>query len=163
MKQAVCWVFALVGSIAVGQAFAQELDAAAFVRQLSPPSTKTRGFVIEAAPPQSVSLQVQFDLNSAIVRGESHAVLKQLAVAMQSPELQAAQFAVEGHTDAKGSAKSNLKLSLERARAVAQLLISQGVSAERLQPTGKGTSDPADTANPYAAVNRRVRVVRLQE
>jgi outer membrane protein OmpA-like peptidoglycan-associated protein len=82
---------------------------------------------------------------------------------MQSPELQAAQFAVEGHTDAKGSAKSNLKLSLERARAVAQLLISQGVSAERLQPTGKGTSDPADTANPYAAVNRRVRVVRLQE
>ena len=43
-----------------------------------------------------------------------------------------------GHTDAKGNAASNLKLSRERAAAVVQSLESRGVSPEVLKSKGLG-------------------------
>ena len=114
-------------------------------------------------PPQrpSLSLHIQFDFNSASIRPESQQALLNLALALQSPELQASSFAVEGHTDAKGSADYNLRLSEQRAQAVKAFLGQQGVPAARLSASGKGASQLANAAHPFAAENRRVRIVNL--
>ena len=117
--------------------------------------------VANAVSPASLSLLIQFDFNSARVRPESQQALGNLAQALQSPELKGSKFAVEGHTDAKGSADYNRKLSEQRALAVREFLRIQGVGETRLIAAGKGSSDLANPADPLAAENRRVRIVNL--
>ncbi len=114
-----------------------------------------------AAPRPSLSLLIQFDFNSARVRPESQQALANLSQALQSAELADSRFAIEGHTDAKGREDYNRKLSEQRAQAVAEFLAARGVKAARLAPVGKGASELANTADPYAAENRRVRIVNL--
>jgi OOP family OmpA-OmpF porin len=121
-----------------------------------------------AAPPvaagaarPSLSLLIQFGFDSAEVQPQSRQALRNLAQALQSQELAGSRFAIEGHTDAKGRAEYNLRLSQRRADAVRDLLAGQGVDAARLVATGKGANELADAGDPYAAANRRVRVVNL--
>ena len=109
----------------------------------------------------SLSLLIQFDFNSATVRPESQQALANLSQALQSSELVSFKFAVEGHTDAKGSAGYNQKLSQSRAGAVRDFLVAQGVATDRLTAAGKGSSDLANRAEPFAPENRRVRIVNL--
>lgn len=109
----------------------------------------------------SLSLLIQFDFNSANIRPESQQALMNLAQALQSAELKASAFAVEGHTDAKGTADYNLRLSEQRAQAVKRFLSQQGVGETRLTASGKGSTQLANAAQPYAAENRRVRIVNL--
>lgn len=119
----------------------------------------------EPVPPPvvrpSLSLLIQFDFNSARVRPESQQALANLSQALQSPELLASNFAVEGHTDAKGGKDYNQKLSQQRAQAVSDFLKGQGVVETRLVAAGKGASDLANSTDPFAAENRRVRIVNL--
>jgi outer membrane protein OmpA-like peptidoglycan-associated protein len=114
------------------------------------------------APRPSLSLLIQFDFNSSKVRPESQQALANLAQALQSRELEASRFAIEGHTDAKGRSDYNLHLSQQRADAVRDFLASQGVASARLAPVGKGATELANPADPLAAENRRVRIVNLE-
>ena len=114
-----------------------------------------------ATPRPSLSLLIQFDFNSAQVRPESQQALMNLAVALKAQELIESNFAVEGHTDAKGLAEYNLKLSQQRAEAVQAFLVKQGVAVARLTASGKGATQLANTAQPMSAENRRVRIVNL--
>ena len=119
---------------------------------------------VELAQPAvrpSLSLLIQFDFNSARVRPESQQALANLSVALQSPELRNSTFALEGHTDAKGSADYNVRLSALRAQAVRDYLIGRGVEQGRLQASGKGASELANVEQPFAPENRRVRIVNL--
>ncbi len=125
----------------------------------SPSNTPTNSAA--AAPRPSLSLLIQFDFNSAQVRPESQQALMNLAVALKAQELIESNFAVEGHTDAKGLAEYNLKLSQQRAEAVQAFLVKQGVAVARLTASGKGASQLANTAQPMSAENRRVRIVNL--
>ena len=109
----------------------------------------------------ALTLLIQFDFDSAKVRPVSQQALANLSQALQSADLVNSKFAVEGHTDAKGSALHNQKLSETRALAVRDYLKSQGVAPERLVAAGKGASEPVDGAAPFAAQNRRVRIVNL--
>ena len=147
---------------------AQTLPSALeMVEQLKtqPPRTRSlRNLTIESTSSEakpSLSLLIQFDFNSAKVKPESQQALSNLAQALQSKDLQNAQFAVEGHTDAKGGADYNLKLSQQRADAVRDFLASNGVTDARLAAVGKGATELANTADPLAADNRRVRIVNL--
>jgi outer membrane protein OmpA-like peptidoglycan-associated protein len=142
-------------------------SAAEMVEQLTAkPAPRTRSLrnlsveAVEQTKP-SLSLLIQFDFNSAKVLPESQQALLNLAQAMQSKELADVKFAVEGHTDAKGRADYNLKLSEQRAQAVSALLASRGVTPSRLAAVGKGATEPANAADPLAAENRRVRIVNL--
>lgn len=64
---------------------------------------------------------------------------------------------IEGHTDNVGSAEANLKLSGERALAIKNALVAQGVAAERLVAVAFGPQKPvADNATEEGrAKNRR--------
>ncbi len=148
------------------------------VQQLKAPKTRSlRNLTVEAAPTEgstapdalaantvpkpSLSLLIQFDFNSARVRPESQQALANLSDALQSKELASARFSIEGHTDAKGSADYNKRLSQQRAQAVKDLLASRGIEEIRLTALGKGSSELAVAADPFAAENRRVRIVNL--
>ena len=109
----------------------------------------------------SLTLLIQFDFDSARVRAESRQALVNLSQALQSKELAVSRFAVEGHTDAKGALDYNQKLSQTRALAVRDFLTAQGVAPERLVAAGKGSSELVNSAAPYSAQNRRVRIVNL--
>ncbi|MGC4079629.1 MAG: OmpA family protein [Rubrivivax sp.] len=116
-----------------------------------------------AAPAEapSLSLAILFDFGAARIQAASVPTLENLAAAMQAPELAASRFRIEGHTDAKGAAAVNLRLSRARADEVRRFLVAHGVAAARLQSVGLGSSQPADPADPLAAANRRVRIVNL--
>ena len=109
----------------------------------------------------ALSLLIQFDFNSARVRPESQQALSNLSQALQSSELAGSKFAVEGHTDARGSGDYNQKLSQQRALAVRDILASNGVAQGRLLAVGWGAALLANSAEPFAAENRRVRIVNL--
>ena len=123
-------------------------------------STTSATSATSAARP-ALSLLIQFDFNSARVRPESQQALGNLSQALQSSELAGSKFAVEGHTDARGSADYNQKLSQQRALAVRDILASSGVAQDRLLPAGRGATELANSAEPFAAENRRVRIVNL--
>ncbi|MBK5260277.1 MAG: OmpA family protein [Thermoanaerobaculia bacterium] len=63
---------------------------------------------------------------------------------------------IEGHTDAKGSASYNKKLSLRRADSVKKWLETHGLAGMRFSSEGFG----ADTDDPEGRQkNRRVEIV----
>jgi OOP family OmpA-OmpF porin len=64
---------------------------------------------------------------------------------------------IEGHTDNKGAQENNLKLAGERALAIKQGLVAQGVAAERLLAVGYGSKKPIADNDTEAgrAQNRR--------
>jgi outer membrane protein OmpA-like peptidoglycan-associated protein len=65
---------------------------------------------------------------------------------------------IRGHSDASGHEAWNRRLSLARARSVADYLGRAGVASERLIIEGRGSSEPvADNATPQGrSLNRRV-------
>jgi outer membrane protein OmpA-like peptidoglycan-associated protein len=68
---------------------------------------------------------------------------------------------VEGFTDSRGADDMNLKLSQDRANAVKDYLVSQGVKPEKLRAVGRGEGNPvASNETPEGrANNRRVEIV----
>ncbi len=180
MKKTTFWLLVLgLGLPAAAQP--QAPTAEQMIEQLKAPRTRgLRNLTVEAVPAAeqapsapgaaaaaapvarpALSLQIQFDFNSSTIRPESQQALVNLALALQSEQLLASPFAVEGHTDAKGSAEYNLRLSAQRAQAVKAFLAQQGVDAARLSASGKGATQLANAAQPHAAENRRVRIVNL--
>lgn len=65
-----------------------------------------------------------------------------------------------GHTDDQGGEEYNLRLSRERAKAVLEYLVNQGIDPSRLTSVGKGKSDPvADNSTEEGrALNRRTEI-----
>ncbi len=105
---------------------------------------------------------IQFTFGSAQITPESSETLRNLANALNHELADQKTFLIEGHTDAAGSPQVNAALSLRRAQAVKDYLVQEdGVAPSRLQIAGKGSSEPANPADPYAAENRRVVVVNL--
>ena len=68
---------------------------------------------------------------------------------------------IEGHTDSEGTDARNASLSLRRAKAVKKWLVSNGISASRLDTEAYGSKHPlADNSTPEGmAQNRRVEMV----
>jgi OmpA-OmpF porin, OOP family len=70
------------------------------------------------------------------------------------------KLAIEGHTDNRGSAFENLKLSRDRAEAVRRYLVEHGVDAQRLTAAGFGEARPLEpnVTDHGRARNRRVEL-----
>ncbi|MEM6908918.1 MAG: OmpA family protein [Pseudomonadota bacterium] len=64
--------------------------------------------------------------------------------------------AVSGHTDATGSAQTNLELSQARADAVVAALTERGVGSARISATGYGSSQPIVAGDGANEANRRI-------
>lgn len=68
---------------------------------------------------------------------------------------------IEGHTDSVGSDGSNMSLSHNRANAVKDYLVSEGVAASRISVLGKGEGSPisSNETDTGRQQNRRVEVI----
>ena len=67
---------------------------------------------------------------------------------------------IVGHTSEEGSPTFNQKLSEKRAKAVVDFLVARGISPDRLEYEGKGSSEPLEAGN--NEVNRRTQIIVLQ-
>ena len=99
---------------------------------------------------------INFATGKATLTPDSYPVLDDVAQVLRSyPQL---QIEIGGHTDSKGSASSNQKLSQKRAQAVHDYLVSKGLPDAQLSAKGYGESKPIapnKTASDMAK-NRRV-------
>lgn len=101
-----------------------------------------------------------FDTGKAVLKPSSKATLTELAqVLSANPQM---NLDVIGHTDNIGTPDANLKLSQDRSDAVVAALISDyGIAPTRLNPSGKGQTQPvaSNDTEKGRATNRRVEFV----
>jgi outer membrane protein OmpA-like peptidoglycan-associated protein len=106
---------------------------------------------------------INFATDSATLESSSFATLDRLAAAARScPGI---RIAIEGHTDAEGSAAYNQRLSVRRAKAVETYLVRAGADRKQLEAVGYGLSRPVapnDTEDNMAR-NRRIEFSVRQE
>lgn len=94
--------------------------------------------VVAAITPQTTSLIVFFDWNSAIVKGAATGVLDQAVLQMRQT---GHDVRLIGHTDASGTGAYNMKLSQDRAEAVKRYLVANGAALQAIATEGSGESD----------------------
>ncbi len=111
------------------------------------------------APQVEVLGDLAFDSGGAALAGDQPA-LRELAGWLRTDE--ARKITLIGHTDASGDAAANVALSRDRAAAVRDWLVAQGIATDRIGVRGEGANAPVDTnATPEGrARNRRVEVLR---
>lgn len=108
--------------------------------------------------------QVQFDTGKATIKKVSDALLDEVSeVFREHPEL--LKIEVQGHTDNKGSATLNKKLSQDRAESVKKALVKRGIGEGRLSPVGYGPDKPIgdNKTDEGRQKNRRVQFVILEK
>ena len=115
-----------------------------------------------AVPPTTgVDLLITFANGSSTLTEQARANAAVFAEALNTPQLQAMRFEIDGHTDAVGGRAYNIALSRARAAALVDFVVARGVDRKRLVAHGYGFDRPADPADPRAPENRRVEARRL--
>lgn len=102
---------------------------------------------------------VLFEFDKANLKPNAKERLIQLAEYLKSnPET---PVVIEGHTDAMGPAEYNMQLSMERAKAVAELLKEQGINEERIEIRAFGEQVPvaSNETKQGRQYNRRAEIV----
>ncbi len=100
--------------------------------------------------------KVYFATGRAKIRRRSYPVLNQVVAVLKSnPKM---RMRIEGHTDSRGSARMNRRLSQRRANAVRRYLIRKGIAPERLIAKGYGEDRPiaSNKTRSGRSKNRRV-------
>jgi outer membrane protein OmpA-like peptidoglycan-associated protein len=111
-----------------------------------------RGLVVNMA-------DVLFETNRYALSSDAQLKLAKLSGIIQAhPGL---NLAIEGYTDTTGTPDYNLKLSQQRADAVRDFLVGQGLSADTISSKGLGQADPVADNSTAAGrkLNRRVEII----
>lgn len=117
------------------------------------------GFKVDAdGCPVKATLHLNFATNSNKVDAEGTAKVAAFSAFMK--ESPAYKASIVGHTDSTASDKYNQTLSEKRAAMVKDMLVKDGVTADRLTSAGKGESAPVASNKTKAgrAENRRIEV-----
>jgi outer membrane protein OmpA-like peptidoglycan-associated protein len=115
---------------------------------------EARGVVI------TLSGSVLFASNKYALLNTAMTKLDQVAEALKAQDADK-RMVVEGHTDSQGSDNINQPLSLNRATAVRDYLVSRGVPSEKISAVGMSSSKPIvdNKTAENRANNRRVEIV----
>lgn len=115
-------------------------------------------------PPPSISMNVQFEYNSADLTSSAVEQLTPLGEALSSSELASYSFLLEGHTDGSGSSDYNMQLSQRRAESVGNFLYQNfGIDPSVLNLVGRGETDLLTPDNPNSPSNRRVSITTITQ
>jgi outer membrane protein OmpA-like peptidoglycan-associated protein len=113
--------------------------------------------LLKAQPPKPVSFILYFNLDRTTLTEESKALIPQVLEAVR--ERKPTEITIFGHTDATGSEQHNMKLSAERASAVAKMLQRDDPSLDRIQLQNFGDNKPLIQSGSKAEPrNRRAEV-----
>lgn len=105
------------------------------------------------------SLQLYFETNEYKILEHSLPDLQELLSLMKTiPDL---DIEIIGHTDDLGTKEDNQVLSMNRAKAVLDFLIKEGIESSRLTSKGMGESSPiqSNATEEGKALNRRVEFI----
>jgi outer membrane protein OmpA-like peptidoglycan-associated protein len=143
-----------------GDGIRDDLDACPTEKGPADPDPKKNGCpTVHVTDGEIVILeQVQFDTGRATIKKASDSLLDKVAVVFNA-HTEILRVEVQGHTDNKGLATQNKKLSQQRAEAVKKALIKRGIAEGRLQAKGYGQDQPiSDNGTDLGrALNRRVQ------
>jgi outer membrane protein OmpA-like peptidoglycan-associated protein len=117
------------------------------------------GDVLRIQPPTPEVFVLRFQSGKSQLTPDSEA---QLPMLIDKAKARAGgELIVIGHTDTTGKAEANDALSLQRARAIANLLVGRGFSADLVTAIGRGERELAvPTADEVAEPrNRRAEIV----
>jgi outer membrane protein OmpA-like peptidoglycan-associated protein len=119
--------------------------------------TDTRGLIV------TLTNNVLFDTGKTTLKPGAKRTLTRIAEQLGGDN-GAVKVEVEGHTDSVGTSESNQALSVRRATAVRDYLLSQGLTADRISAAGRGEDAPVATNKTAAGrqQNRRVELVITQ-
>jgi len=102
---------------------------------------------------------IEFESNKSTLKESSFPELDRIAKMMA--ENSSVRVSIEGHTDSIGREIDNIKLSQDRAQAVVDYLLQQGVETDRIEAVGWGEAKPIasnDVEEGGRALNRRVEI-----
>lgn len=102
---------------------------------------------------------VQFEFDSSKLTSDAKVVLQEVIEAMKKhPNV---RLEIQGHTDNVGDPSYNITLSQERAQAVKDHMVENGISATRLTTNGFGENKPiaSNATAEGRALNRRIEFV----
>lgn len=105
---------------------------------------------------------IEFDFGTAELTEASKTSVMEIAKVLSVyPDM---KVQVIGHTDSVGTQKNNQIKSLERAQAVVDELIINGIDEERLRVEGKGEDEPiaSNETEEGRKLNRRVELTGLE-
>lgn len=107
----------------------------------------------------SQSDKLLFASNEATLTPDARQSIERIGRVLVKVEIE--RVRVDGHTDSEGSTDYNQKLSLRRASAVADTLISVGVPTNSVNVRGRGMTAPvaSNHTSEGRAQNRRVAIV----
>lgn len=116
----------------------------------------------DVIPPPPVAFRsVYFGRGESGLSPQDYAPLhKAVEILKAHPDL---RIQLNGYTDSVGDATSNYNLSVRRANAVRNFLLSSGITSDRIYVVGFGESNPRgdNRTNSGRAMNRRVDIVVL--
>ncbi|NNL31112.1 MAG: OmpA family protein [Gemmatimonadetes bacterium] len=102
---------------------------------------------------------INFDLDSAAIRPESEAVLRDVFARLRSDA--AERVTIVGHTSTEGDETYNMDLSRRRAESVVRALVELGYDSATISASGMGESQPLvspDASETTRELNRRVEI-----
>jgi peptidoglycan-binding protein ArfA len=113
---------------------------------------------LQQAVPAALPTPITFGVNAATLTAGIAQELSTLADELKA--CPSARIAVNGYSDNTGNDGINVPLSAERAKAVADFLVANGVPRQQVTSKGLGSADPvADNDTPQGrAQNRRVEI-----
>ncbi len=132
--------------------------------EVKPAADYTAAPATPAAIPRRLVLEgVNFNYDKSTLRAEDIAIIDQNAADLK--DWGDVDVEVSGHTDSRGSDKYNMGLSLRRAEAVRDYLITKGISADRLTAKGYGESQPLESNDTDEGrfKNRRVELNQIKK
>lgn len=97
------------------------------------------GDALSALPPAPRRFTLYFRFESDELTDESRALVPEIRTTVK--ERLVPDVAVVGHTDTTGASEANVKLGLERAMTVRNLLVGAGLDASSIEVTSHGEAD----------------------
>lgn len=106
--------------------------------------------------------QVHFASGKATILADSTSLLQQVVDAIVTNNIK--RIRIEGHTDNRGGKAKNQRLSEQRAAAVADFLVTQGIDRSRIESVGYGDTRPVapNLTARGREMNRRVEFVIIE-
>jgi outer membrane protein OmpA-like peptidoglycan-associated protein len=126
--------------------------------EAAPDCTNTTSAPITVSRRLTLASEVLFDFNKSLIKPAGAQALAPVVQALRDQPTLRAELV--GHTDSVGSDQYNQRLSLRRAEAVRNHLVSQGINPARITVDGMGESQPVVPNDTEAnrAKNRRVEI-----
>ncbi len=153
---------------------APEIDVAALRTQIlersktrsktDPPPNKRPPIAPELTKLPTITLDIQFDVDTPIVQPASYQTLGRIADALVHSSMLPYGVLIVGHTESNGRRENNVILSQRRADAIRDMLVNTfKIATKRVQSVGLGEEQFIDQARPNAPVNNQIQIVTLMK